>query len=356
MIRFRYVRMDHWPPLAWLARCPHGSTTVEVQHGTRVETLDQWFCEATWDGAYQAGGFDQTDLVFGSGGRARDARVVFASSGSTVDRLQSLDTEGSSLVSNSLPCLLAAAGATLDPTYRHYFEDFRSIRRGLRRYRRTITTSRGPVRLTYFDNLVWNGTRLTLAPKPAPKRDFGSFERYRAFLEETLCRLAANLAAPERQHPYTLLGTLSSGYDSPAVAVLARRAGLEEVLSFDRSRGGLDDAGAELARRLGLRVILLSRDAWRSQNLPEIPFLAADAKGEEVHYRAAEAHLSGRVLLTGFQGDEMWDRVAWPLPLNGDLVRADQCGLSLTEYRLWAGFIHCPVPFMGARQAPEAHA
>ncbi|MBI4421934.1 MAG: hypothetical protein HY560_14005, partial [Gemmatimonadetes bacterium] len=33
-----------------------------------------------------------------------------------------------------------------------------------------------------------------------------------------------------------------------------------------------------------------------------------------------------------------------------------QCGLSLTEYRLWAGFIHCPVPFMGARQAPEAHA
>ena len=31
-------------------------------------------------------------------------------------------------------------------------------------------------------------------------------------------------------------------------------------------------------------------------------------------------------------------------------------GLSLTEYRLWAGFIHCPVPYFGARQAPDINA
>ena len=97
-------------------------------------------------------------------------------------------------------------------------------------------------------------------------------------------------------------------------------------------------------------------EAWRSAPKPEIPFLAADAKGEDVHFTAAERLLTGRVLLTGFHGDEMWDRVAWPLPLNEDLVRSDQCGLSLTEYRLWAGFIHCPVPFMGARQVQAVNA
>ena len=355
MTRFRYVRMDHWPPLAWLARCGRHDDTIEVHHGPRVETGETWFCEAVWDAPYAAGEFDRTDLVFGSGGRARSARVVFAASGTTLDRLQSFEAAGRAWVSNSLPCLLAAVGASVDPSYARYFEDFRSIRRGLRQHRRELATSVGPVRLTYFDNLAWDGARLSREPKAAPTRDLRSFEQYRAFLEETLARLGDNLAAPERRHPYTLVGTISSGYDSAAVAALARRAGLRDVISFDRSRGGLDDTGGQLAERLGLRLTVLRRDAWRLMHLPEVPFLAADAKGEDVHFLAAESRLAGRVLLTGFHGDEMWDRIAWPLPLNGDLARSDQCGLSLTEYRLWAGFIHCPVPFIGARQIRDVH-
>jgi hypothetical protein len=38
------------------------------------------------------------------------------------------------------------------------------------------------------------------------------------------------------------------------------------------------------------------------------------------------------------------------------LVRGDQSGLSLTEYRLHAGFLHCPVPFMGVRQIRAVNA
>jgi hypothetical protein len=84
-----------------------------------------------------------------------------------------------------------------------------------------------------------------------------------------------------------------------------------------------------------------------------VPFVAADAKGEDVYFKGAEAELAGRVLLTGFHGDRVWDRRA---ATDADLVRGDQSGLSLSEYRLWAGFLHCPLPFAGAAQAASIRA
>ena len=355
-MRFEFTLEPAWPPLAWLAKCPKGGGPVLIVHGRRVERATAWFCEAVWTGPYAAGDFDKTDLVFGSGGRLREDSAMFVSSGSTVDRLQTLETRDAVWVSNSLACLLASLDGHVDPTYPRYFRDFQSVIRGLRRYKRTLATSAGPVRLVYFSNLRWDGQCLHEVEKARPVRDFSAFGPYRDFLASSLCRLAENMAAGERAHPFALLGTISSGYDSATIAALAREAGLREVISFEHSRSGIDDTGREIAGVLGLRLSTVSRSAWQSLRTPEIPFVAADAKGEEVHYTAAEPLLAGRVLLTGFHGDEMWDRAAWPLPLNADLVRSDQCGLSLTEYRLWAGFIHCPAPFMGARQFPAVNA
>src|SRR5438552_1923631 len=87
---------------------------------------------------------------------------------------------------------------------------------------------------------------------------------------------------------------------------------------------------------------------------PELPFLAADAKGEDVYFRGAEAHLARRVLVTGYHGDQMWSKR--PRAPSADIVRGDQSGLSLSEYRLWAGFIHLPVPFLGVRQIGDVSA
>ena len=100
-----------------------------------------------------------------------------------------------------------------------------------------------------------------------------------------------------------------------------------------------------------MRLRRLARDAWRGPDAPpgpELPFLAADAKGEDVYFRGAEAHLARRVLVTGYHGDQMWSKR--PRAPSADIVRGDQSGLSLSEYRLWAGFIHLPVPFLGVRQ------
>ena len=59
-------------------------------------------------------------------------------------------------------------------------------------------------------------------------------------------------------------------------------------------------------------------------------------------------------MLTGFHGDMVWDKHA--KALAPDIIRSDQSGLSLTEYRLWTGFLHLPLPFVGVRQIEDIHA
>ncbi len=353
-LRLRYTRVAHWPPLAWLARCTVSGREIDVLHGDLVEVAHDWFCEAAWTGEYEAADFDKSDVVFGSGARVRGDRVTFVSSASTVDRLHTLELPDGAWVSNSLACLLASARAGVDPLYPRYFEDFRTIRDGLARYRPSLLTTRGAVRLIYYRNLEWDGRRLRCVSKPAAVRSLDSFWQYRTFLSQSLRSLADNMADRRRRRPFAFLGTISTGYDSATAAVLGREVGLSEAITVNRSRGGGADSGQELADRLGLTTHLVERDAWRRQAFPEVPFIASDAKGEDVYLKGAEARLAGRVLLTGFHGDGVWSRA--PYRWNGGIVRKDQSGLSLSEYRLWIGFLHCPLPFFGIRQAAAINA
>jgi hypothetical protein len=352
--RLEFVPVRDWPILAWLARCRASSDVVTVFHGSGVETVDGWFAEAAWAGEFDAGDFDQTDVVSGSGGRLRNGELVFVSSGSTVDRLQSLETDDGAWVSNSLACLLSAVGAGIDEASGKYFWLFRTIVGGLQKYKRVFPTSAGDVRLTYFDNLAWDGRTLGLRKKPGTGRDFSSFSRYAGFLDSSMRALGCNAAAPSRRFRYELLSTASSGYDSSTVTTLAKRAGATHVLCFDQARRGVDDSGEGLARCLGLKTIVVERGAWKNVPLPEPPFIASDAHGGDVFYKGAERVLRGKVLLTGYHGDKVWAQHA--KSLDEHIVRGDQSGLSATEYRLGVGMIHCPVPFWGVRQIADVHA
>ncbi len=347
-MRFEFRPVDTWPPLAWLARCSKDREVVEVRHGQRVETATEFFCEAVWAGDFAAGDFDRTDVVFGSGARLREGVVTFVSAGSTVDRLQSFEDGRALWVSNSLVCLLAAVGAELEPTHSGYTRHFQSIVHGLGAYERELATSAGAVRLTYFNNLAWDGEQRVEVEKPESAGDFSSYEAYRGFLERSLYRIAENMAAAERRHSYSMLGTISSGYDSPAVAVLGRSCGLREVITFDRARGGDPDSGVEIARVLGLDVRAISSRDWRKRVLPEVPFLAVHGNAGDIWYAGAEDLLKGRVLLTGYHGDKVWAKS--PGDASANIVRGDLSGLSVSEYRLWTGFVHVPVPFIGARR------
>lgn len=355
---FEYILVPAWPPLSWLSRCRPRSDVVEVFHGSGVETTDDWFCEAVWAGDYERGGFDQTDIVAGSGGRAREGKVVFVSAGSTVDRLQSLSTADEVLVSNSICCLLAWAHGILDPNYPHYHRDYSSINQGLSRYTRYLASSAGQVELTYFDNLVWNGHKLNRAPKKETAPAFTGFAVYRDFLTSTMRQFVENASASARHQRLRPLCTMSNGYDSSTVAVIARNGGnCREALTFDVDRQGVDDSGAIIAKHLDMHCTVIQRDTWQSLDRPEIPFIAGSPSGSDVLFAGAEPKLAGTLLFTGFHGDGVWSKQSKISNAEiADLVRVDGSGRTLTEFRLWANFIHCPMPFWGVRRGQEVMA
>ena len=313
--------------------------------------MDDWFCEAAWPGAFASGDFDRTDLLAGTGGRIRDGTARFVAPGNTIDRVVSLRTGRGLLASNSLACLLAVSAATLDPSYPRYYEDFATIVRGLSAYRKTLATSLGSVRLTMCGSLTWNGDAATDAIREPVLRDFGSFASYEGFLRGSLSAMARNIADPARRHAYRLLATASSGYDSPAIATLARAAGCEDALCIDKDRFGNVEDGDRIASLLGLHPVRVERDAWRKLDGVEVLFIAADGTSEAVPISGAAATLPGRVLLTGYHGDKVWSKHVDDL--SDQIVRGDSSGLSMSEYRLWTGFLHCPIAFWGVRQISD---
>jgi hypothetical protein len=88
--------------------------------------------------------------------------------------------------------------------------------------------------------------------------------------------------------------------------------------------------------------------------LGEVPFFAANAWGEDVHFHEAARLLPGRLLLTGNYGDRIWGM--GKTDLSPTIVRHGTDGLSLGEFRLWTGFLHCPVPFWATRSIAQIHA
>ena len=351
--QFNFEKMESWPPLTWLAITDEPNETIVVRHDPGVETRDRWFCEAVWAGDFDEGGFDRTDIVAGSGGRLRSGRVIFVSAGSTVDRLHSMKTESRVWFSNSLCCLLSSVQATVDAFYPHFHADL-SIVQGLASLKTVLRTSGGPVRLTYFHNLIWDGHNLAVTDKPFADRDFAGFAQYRNFLAASMHEVHKNMSAPTRQFPLSMLGTLSRGYDSPTVAVLAREAGCQRVLCFDQSIRNRDDNGAVIAPYLGLEPTVVMQDAWREYPLAESVFVAADCKGEDVYWFGAKEHLAGKVIMTGYYGSRAWDKEI--VDTSEKLRRGDRAGLSLCEFRLRAGFLHCPVPFWGGRNIARINA
>ena len=352
-LQLQYHLIEEWPPLAWLARCIVSESVITIYHGSMVETNENWFGEIVWDSEYDKGDFDLTDLAFGSGGRVREGYITFVPSGSTVDRLWVLDFGEKLWISNSLPCLLRLSGATAIPKF-NYPRWFSLIVKGLDKYERKLPTSKGLIQVAYFNNLRWDGQTLVEVEKFNQTRDFSTFVKYRDFLSSSLGKIAKNMTANERQYPYQMLGTLSSGYDSPTVTVLARPHGLNEVISFKNARSGAEDNGSEIADLLGVKLSLISRTNWQSCNSKspaEEPFFAADPSAQDIYFAGAENKLGNCVLLTGFHGDKIWDKNTKDLSPN--IVRGDRSGLSLAEYRLHAGFIHLPVPFMGVRQIKD---
>ena len=358
-MKITYACNSKLPRLAWCARLGKNADVIEVLHGSWVETGETGFFEGAWDDEFETFRFDDAQMAVGSGARLTTDGIVFVSPGHSLEWIQSLRIEDELLISNSLPFLLMQARDGLDFGHPFYLFDFLNrYRQGLAVHTKTIPTAQQrQVQIHDGCNLLVN-TDLTVQrlekPHPSPP---GNYHEYVQLLQETLNRVSANAQDRQRQRHYPPVTTISTGYDSTAISVLASQSGCREALTFrqsgDLNQGYLHDSGAHIAHLLGLNVTEFDREAI--QNLPfltDAEFFINPLISTDRGFLVFEDHLTSRLVLTGRNGENYWttdQKLIFPL-LQEPSARL-MSGTTLGEYRLRAGFIHFPVPFCGAVHA-----
>lgn len=363
-LRFDFTPDERLPRMAWCARLREGAGPVSVLHGAWVETGDGLFVEGAWDGPWEEGRFDQAVTFAGSGGRVTSDGVLFCAPSHNLEQLYAVRVGAQLYVSNSMVFLLVQSGDGLDLDHPGYFFDrLDHYRAGIRVPDKTLRTASGAAVRVFdgVDVLVRPDLSLQRVEKHfgSPPADFRALE---AFLEGTVARVVRNAADPGRARPFPPLSSVSRGYDSAAVSVLAARAGCRQAVTFLRSgdRTGpftryAPDDGSEVARHLGLEVTAYERLAWRelpepgpAELYPNVFFTT------EVSTQVMESQVAGTLWMSGRHGEQFWDTdpVACR-PWLEDPVSMCMAGVSSAEMRLRIGYVHLPVPYTLGVFAPD---
>lgn len=345
--------------LGWCVKMGR-SGSATVLHGPWVDTFSDGLVEGAWTGLFPEKGFPEADIFLGTGVRDLTSARLFVTASHPYDPLYSVRDGDGLLVANSLPFLCAAGEYCSDVGYPYYLHDLSSFTRGLSRSATSVPLKDGGELRVHRCRLIEVSSDLKMKIQrrpPLPKVE--SYTEYKAFLTESAGRIAQNASAAGREHQFSPLATISSGYDSPAAAVFAREAGANRAVTFGSARrvfGRESDAGGEIGRCLGLQVKEHSRLGYRKRDdFPEVDFLAAGTGGEDVVFASLEEEVSGTVLFTGFAGDSLWARHHPDPKRSLDFATGDRSGSSLTEFRLRTGFVHFPVPLATYTQHPSLH-
>ncbi|MBN1817285.1 MAG: hypothetical protein JW828_07980 [Sedimentisphaerales bacterium] len=193
-------------------------------------------------------------------------------------------------------------------------------------------------------------------------------------LERILQRMADNLSDPQRRCPGVMYGTLSSGFDSTAVACLIKKVGVKEVFVSKKSnsflpgftrRGG--DDGSPVAAALNLEARQVNTGSAIVDE-DEIYLLAKGVRKQDSRtvneimlfdiFKYIKKNHAGKltILCNGYHGDTVWGVDVPSECLTDQVIRQSLCGMSLMEYRLVCGFVSAPIPFLLADKIRDIHA
>ena len=145
---------------------------------------------------------------------------------------------------------------------------------------------------------------------------------------------------------------ISRGYDAPAVAVMAAKAGCKEAVTYSKPNG--DDDGTPVAAHLGLYITRYDRSEFkRRSGLPEAEFFIHSTLSW-APIRSMEQQLAGTLLLTGAGGDYVWSLKKWtPTKLFQNPAPRQMSVTSIGEFRKRVGFIHFPPAIIAAMYKRE---
>jgi len=354
-IPFVIKRVPMLPALAFAAEIAPGRNEVSVRCGTAVEADPQGLIAGAWAGPFAELAIDRAATSIGTALRQTSRGLIAVVGTASANALFFLRTPAKLVVSNSFALALATGNDGLLTSYPFYPQDLASFAFGIDRCRESIPTQAGRLSVAYASMQIDVG-ELGLSPaavsRPPP---FPSFEAYRAFLIAQTEAIFANAADRSRSVCYRPTVALSGGYDSPAAAVIARKAGCRQAFTFgqpvDRPESR-DDSGAEIGRALGLQVDEYDTFAYRERtDLPEIEFIAASFGGGQVYLTSLGDRLANRVVVSGYGGDRVWatryaleQEPKFPFYIGG---------YSQSEFYLRAPALDLSVPVIGARGSAD---
>jgi hypothetical protein len=340
-MRFEFTSTIKLPALAWAALIVPHRPTVRVIAGDGVIHRNNVFWEGLSLVPEAPDAASRQHFPLSTGGLAQHDQVTFWTPGHILDRLFLIQSSGRIFVSNSLPFVLRVSGVGLAKGYLHYPWQFGHIVA----HSQSAPLEKGSVWIISNANLaIGDEGRIHVSAKPAAPK-FADYAEYiglvHAFLDQ--------VAEANRQSaggPYVPIATLSSGYDSPAAAVLAKRIGLTQAISICDSRGGSgdDDSGEAIARHLGLKIRVAPRNEYRTAGWPAERLFYVFGLPEDIYMYPFAADLRRTLLVSGVKGDTLWDRNVE----NADGTWSwDPGGATLQEFRLRVGFVHLPPAFYG---------
>ena len=350
-LSFQFHRIAQLPPMAWLARFDWPAHTVTAVGGSSVVVGDRWLFEGAWAGEITAGGFIEAQTSFGSGIRVDEDRVVLSPPTSTLECVFFyLPDESCIWMSNTSAGLLAVVSDGPDLHRTNYLRLFEAARFGLDAYLKKIPMAKGNLQRILYHPLAFSADGGRQIIERPGTTNLASYAAYRAYVANEMAQVMANAADASRPFRYRPLTTISSGYDSPAVAVLAKDSGCTHAVSFATAREQFDaasDSGQDIAATLDLSIQMFDRlDYLKHDQAFEAEFLCSGVGGEDIVFASFGEALSGTCVFTGFAGDKIWglDDPNIGMPL----VRGDNGGGSMQEFRVGANFVHGPVPFVAS--------
>ena len=351
-MKFKAAVQAHWPQGAWFARWSKSEEVVHVLHGTGVVVREDRLFEGVWDGDFAAGRFVEATMFTGSGIRLKDEAVELIPSLDFQNACVFLTADASDEVqqaSNSLLCWLTQTGHELDPTWGDYYIDLIRVFSVGIVDELPVLQLKDDARIAVIAMAGWRVSVDGSERMPSADVDWfePNFASYRAFLKGVMARIKENATSPDRPKPLGVKTTVSTGYDSVAVSVLAQELGVAEAITIT----GRENA-REVAKRFAFQ--LSARHRMRSWFLPRKAVLECFAMpmGQNRPFAIFEKELTDCVVFTGQGGDINWGMQRW---FEDEKLRAPRFHamvlVSQLEHRLRVGYSLVPVGVLGNRRA-----
>jgi hypothetical protein len=333
------------PPLSWAAEITPKQVTVH--HGSRLEHGPDWLVDGCWPGPFEAGLPEgNVDGFFAFSLRLTENGVIVETPSNPCERISLWSSPERVVVSPSIAFILALTDGAADPSYPDYLHDFFHIIQRISQNEGSVPLAGGETLQVIANRRVTISNQLAVRVEYRPlERSFRSFAEYKAFLQKTLVDVRDNVLSPARRFSYGLASTISSGYDSLMVNVLAAPLGWKDAATFCAEKDS-EDSGAQFGPRLGMEVIPIDPASYLQEpNFPEAEFIGTGTRGEDVVFSGGASYFRNKLLLTGTYADYL-ERDVFGIP-NADIYRITTTGCALREFRWRTGFLHVPLAHAG---------